>query len=601
MGRNRTRWAFMLALAIALGTQASLAAPEFAEGRILVQPRAGLSDAQFQKILRQNGASTRRRVTQIDLHVVNVPPRAEDKVVAALSRNPHVVFAEKDVLLELSAVTPDDPYYSNAWHLPKMGLPSAWERTRGNGVIAVLDTGVDSAHPDLSGQLVSGVNAVDAFGDTSDIHGHGTKVAGVIAALSNNASGVASIAWDSKVMPVRVTNSSDGWAHFSDIANGLVWAADHGARVANISYDVTGSASVNSAAQYMRNKGGLVVVAAGNSGTDPGHADSPYIISVSATGSSDSKTSWSSYGRYVDVAAPGAGIWTTTRGGGYGSVSGTSFASPATAAVVALIRATNSTLAVVDVEEVLKASAVDLGSAGRDSYYGYGRVDAAAAVQLADQSTSVDTQPPAVQIASPGNGATVDGLVPVDVRASDVSGVSTVELYAGDSLVGRDIDAPYAFTWDSSRHADGDVRLIAYAVDTKGNRGEAEPVTVQVANGSASDTSPPEVTIVAPGSGSTVDGNVTVSARAADDSPVSQLVLYAGGKMLCAVDGASASCNWNTRKLSGSQTVSATATDAAGNQGSASIQVTVAASSGGGKGGGKGGGSNNGKGGGKNK
>jgi len=601
MGRNRTRWAFMLALAIALGTQASLAAPEFAEGRILVQPRAGLSDAQFQKILRQNGASTRRRVTQIDLHVVNVPPRAEDKVVAALSRNPHVVFAEKDVLLELSAVTPDDPYYSNAWHLPKMGLPSAWERTRGNGVIAVLDTGVDSAHPDLSGQLVSGVNAVDAFGDTSDIHGHGTKVAGVIAALSNNASGVASIAWDSKVMPVRVTNSSDGWAHFSDIANGLVWAADHGARVANISYDVTGSASVNSAAQYMRNKGGLVVVAAGNSGTDPGHADSPYIISVSATGSSDSKTSWSSYGRYVDVAAPGAGIWTTTRGGGYGSVSGTSFASPATAAVVALIRATNSTLAVVDVEEVLKASAVDLGSAGRDSYYGYGRVDAAAAVQLADQSTSVDTQPPAVQIASPGNGATVDGLVPVDVRASDVSGVSTVELYAGDSLVGRDIDAPYAFTWDSSRHADGDVRLIAYAVDTKGNRGEAEPVTVQVANGSASDTSPPEVTIVAPGSGSTVDGNVTVSARAADDSPVSQLVLYAGGKMLCAVDGATASCNWNTRKLSGSQTVSATATDAAGNQGSASIQVTVAASSGGGKGGGKGGGSNNGKGGGKNK
>jgi len=165
MGRNRTRWAFMLALAIALGTQASLAAPEFAEGRILVQPRAGLSDAQFQKILRQNGASTRRRVTQIDLHVVNVPPRAEDKVVAALSRNPHVVFAEKDVLLELSAVTPDDPYYSNAWHLPKMGLPSAWERTRGNGVIAVLDTGVDSAHPDLSGQLVSGVNAVDAFGE----------------------------------------------------------------------------------------------------------------------------------------------------------------------------------------------------------------------------------------------------------------------------------------------------------------------------------------------------------------------------------------------------------------------------------------------------
>ena len=128
---------------------------------------------------------------------------------------------------------------------------------------------------------------------------------------------------------------------------------------------MTGSSSVASAAQYLRGKGGLTVVAAGNSSTNPGYADSPYIISVSATDSSDNKASWSNYGAYVDVAAPGVGIWTTTNGGGYGAVSGTSFSSPMTAGVVALMMAANPGLSPADLESALKSSADDLGAAGR--------------------------------------------------------------------------------------------------------------------------------------------------------------------------------------------------------------------------------------------
>lgn len=574
------------------------APPQYAEGRLLVQPRAGLSNDEFRKILRKSGASPRREIKPINLHVVNVPPQAEDAVAQALSRSPHVVFAEKDRAVELTAITPDDPRYPDAWHLPMMELPSAWETSTGNGtVVAVLDTGVDSSHPDLFANLITGTNAVDGYSDTSDIHGHGTRVSGVVAATSNNATGVASIAWDSVVMPIRVTNSSDGVAYFSDIANGLVWAADHGADVANISYDVTASSSVNSAAQYMMGKGGVVVVAAGNSGSNPGYSDSPYMISVSATDSSDTKTSWSSYGDYVDVAAPGAGIITTSKGGGYASVSGTSFASPATAAVAALIRSANPGLAPADIEAVLEQSAVDLGLEGRDTFYGYGRVDAAAALQLASDSTATDTQAPFVQINSPGEGATVEGIVPVDVGASDDTGVVQVDLYANGVLVGSDVDAPYAFSWDSTPYAGSEIQLTAYAFDAENNRGESVAITVYVPSAEAGDVTPPELTITNPADGSTVEGRVTVSATAADESPISQLVIYAGGKMLCAVDTNSASCTWNTRKYSGSQTVSASAVDAAGNQASVSIQVTVGSDGGGGtdeK-------TNNGKGNGKNK
>ncbi len=317
---NSIRTLFLLtAGALTSATGVAIAAPPaWAPGRVLVQPSSGLSESDLQKILRKAGANgVARRIDHINVHVVNVPPQAEAAVARALSHNPQIKFAEVDRALQLQQ-TANDPYYANAWHLPKINAPTAWDQVSGSGVtVAVLDTGVDSTHPDLLGRVVSGWNAVDRGFDSSDINGHGTHVAGVVAASTNNGVGVASIAWNAHVMPVRVTNSTDGYAYFSDIATGLTWAADHGARVANISYDATSSSSISSAAQYMNSKGGVVAVAAGNSGTNPGYSNNPYMISVSATNNSDQKTSWSSYGSYVDVSAPGAGIWTTSRGGGY--------------------------------------------------------------------------------------------------------------------------------------------------------------------------------------------------------------------------------------------------------------------------------------------
>ncbi len=247
------------------------------------------------------------------------------------------------------------------------------------------------------------------------------------------------------------------------------------------------------------------------------------------------------------------------------------------------------------IEEVLKSSAVDLGSAGYDTYYGSGRIDAAAAVQAALATGSVDTESPSVNITSPGSGANVSGLVPVDVSAQDNVGVVKVELYAAGRLVGSDGTAPYKFSWDSSTTNNGEVALVAYAYDAAGNQSQNQ-VAVTVGN-TNSDTTGPTVTITSPGSGSTVSGTVSISATAADAGGVSQMQVLVDGALRCAAGGASISCSWNTRKSSaGSHTISVRATDNAGNSGSASESVTVASGGSKGNGGGKTNGGGNGKG-----
>jgi thermitase len=563
------------------------------EGRILVQPRAGLEEAEIDKILAQHGGKAIGRLRNLGIHVVQVAPQAEDAVARALSRNPHVKFAEKDMLVEGSEFIPNDPQYAQAWHLPKVQAPFAWEMATAAGVtIAILDSGVDSAHPDLSDQIVAGWNSVSGNADTADINGHGTKVAGAAAATTDNAIGVAGIGLDANIMPIRITNRSDGYAYWSDIASGLTWAADHGADVANISFNASNSSSISSAAQYMRNKNGVVVVAAGNDGADPGWGDNPAIISVSATTSGDGKASWSNYGSYIDVAAPGAGIMTTTNGGGYGSVSGTSFASPVTAGLIALIMGANPDLSPDEIESILETSADDLVS-GSDwhAYYGHGRINAAAAVEMARNTgvTPVDYEAPQVTIFSPSSGSTVNGLITVDVNAVDNVGVTEVTLYAGGDFVGSDTVAPYEFSWDSTGSADGDVTFTAFASDAAGNQGAFNGVSAVVDNvpdvTDVADTTAPTVEINNPEDGSTVSRTVAISVAGWDNVNVATVKLYIDGSLKSSSSSALLDYSWNTRKVaSGAHTIVAEAVDTSGNLTSKSIQVNIGSGSGGGKG-----------------
>lgn len=572
---NRLLFTLLAGAGLSLAANSAFAiepGADWVKGRILVQPRAGLDAAEFEKVLKPHGGHALKKIKGVNVQIVELPGNASEKAVLnSLRKHKDIKFAELDYILHADK-TSNDYYAPNEWHLSKMQVSSAWDISLGNGItVAILDTGVDATHPDLAGQLVPGWNMFDNNADTTDVYGHGTMVAGVVGAASDNTIGVSSLAWQAKIMPVRISGT-DGMASISTIADGLVWAADHGARVANISYAVSGYATVQNAAQYMKNKGGVTVVSAGNSGAlDSSPADDT-MISVSATDSNDVKTSWSTYGPFVDVSAPGAGIWTTTRGGGYSAVSGTSFSSPATAGTVTLMLAANPKLNPVDVENLLKTTVVDLGTAGWDQNYGFGRVNTFAAVQAAAQSVSRDLSAPVVSIGSPGNNSTVSGWVSVDASASDNVGVTHVDLLVNGVLVATDNASPYAFSWDSTKVADGAAQLVAYAYDAAGNYSASPVVMLNVKN--AVDTTPPTVTITSPINGSKVSTKVLIIAEAKDNIAVANTSLYIDGMLATTVTGGSLSYNWNMRRVSaGTHTISVKAVDTSGNAATSSIQV----------------------------
>lgn len=568
-------WIAAVLLAAGLSAPAWAQTPDWAPGRLLLMPRAGLASAELAKVLQPHGG-TARRLGASNLHVLQLPAGvSETAVLAQLKRHPHLKFVELDRRVP-STFTPNDPYLGSEWHLGRIRTTGAWDTAQGQGVtIAILDSGVLPTHPDLL--QLPGWNFVDNNANTADVTGHGTAVAGAAAAIGNNATGVAGVAGGARILPVRVADST-GYAYYSTIASGVTWAADQGARVANASFSgVYASASVQSAAQYLRSKGGLLVVSAGNSGSNDGSPATTAMIPVSATDSNDALASWSSYGSYVAVAAPGVGIWTTGSDGSYRAASGTSFSAPITAGVIALMMSARPALSAAQVEGLLYSTATDLGAAGRDIYYGYGRVDAAAAVSAALASTAADTVPPTVAIAAPTASATLSGLATIDVNASDNLGVVRVDLQVNGRLVASDSVAPYQFSWDSTSVANGSATLTAVAYDAAGNAATASAVTVNIANAVLADTTPPTVSITKPTGGAKVTGTVTVSVVGSDDRGTAALKqwLYLDGGLVASGTGGSLSYNWNTRKAAaGSHTLKAVAQDASGNTSTQTVTVS---------------------------
>ena len=485
---------------------------DWAKGRLLVVARAGLSAESLGKILKPHGGAA-SRVGQSNLHIVQLSANAsETAVLARLAHNPHLKSAELDRRVRVALVS-NDPYLGSAWHLAKINAPQAWDTSQGSGLmIAILDTGVLPTHPDLN--LVPGWNFVENNSNTADVHGHGTLVAGAAAAMANNAIGVAGVAGSARIMPIRVADAT-GFAYYSTIASGVTYAADRGVRVVNVSIaGAYNSSAVQSAGQYLKGKGGLLVVGAGNSNANDGAAAMGSMIPVSATDANDAKASFSSFGSYVALAAPGVGIWTTNKSGSYGSASGTSMAAPVVAGTAALVMAAKPTLSSSQVESLLYSTALDLGSAGRDIYFGHGRVNAAAAVAAAANTAAADTQAPAVLISAPLGNSSVSGLVAVDVQASDNTGVVRVDLRVNGTTVASDTGTPFQFSWDASGTANGMATVTAVAYDAAGNSATSAPVLVNVANAVAADTTPPVLVITNPLGGSPVSGTVEVAVRA---------------------------------------------------------------------------------------
>ncbi len=294
-----------------------------------------------------------------------------------------------------TAATPNDPRYGDMWHAQTMRYGACWTKSQGAGVtVAVIDTGIDANHPDLAGQIApGGYDFVGKDTDPRDGNGHGTHVAGIIAAAANNGEGVTGIAPKAKIMPLRVLDDSGRGSTFG-ILKAMSHAAKNGAKIINLSLGSPPGGILSRT--YMKffgdslvKKGVLLIAAAGNNGGAVGMpAQVSSFMAVGATNATDKLASFSNFGKTISVTAPGVDIVSTmptypctlvtshpeTVTATYGKLSGTSMATPVVAGAAALIWSQNPSWKPAQVREALEKSALDLGTAGRDNSFGFGRI-----------------------------------------------------------------------------------------------------------------------------------------------------------------------------------------------------------------------------------
>ena len=392
--------AALLLVALPIRAAVSPPAADYVPGRILVRPKASLAEPDFQALVRSLDATEQLVVTALNIRALELPEEKAASVLETLRGNPNIEFAERDCFFAY-ALSVNDPYVTSGseWHIAKVQAPQAWDITVGNTnvIIAIVDSGVNAAHPDLAGRVTTGFNFVDNDTITTDDERHGTPVAGAAAASANNGIGVAGLAPGCLILPLKVSNPSHG-PTAARIAQAVNYATDHGARVINISLSSPAvSSTVQSAIHYAWSNNVVIVASAGNTANNvPQYpAAASNVVAVSATDSADALASFSSYGGFVTLSAPGVAVWTTAANLAFGYLpeDGTSFSSPIVAGIAALVASANPSLSNTQIVSILRQSADDLGPAGYDNQFGYGRVNAYRALALATAAAPVLQEP----------------------------------------------------------------------------------------------------------------------------------------------------------------------------------------------------------------
>ena len=471
-------------------------------------------------------------------------PKAKDlqKVIDTFKEDPNVEAVEPNFVVKILA-TPNDPYFptSGAWgqsYLDLYGMHNidvdlAWDQTTGSNTIIVadIDTGVDRNHPDIAANMWvnSGEtpnNGVDDDGngyiddyngwdwynndnDPMDDHGHGTHTVGTIAAVGNNSTGVVGVNWTSRIMALKFLGAG-GSGYLSDGIAALQYAADNGAHVSSNSWGCScNSFAMDDAIKYEHDRGMVVAVAAGNSNGDTlnhSPASSDHAIAVAATDNHDNKASFSNYGQKIDVAAPGVNILSLkastspmctasrTVGTQYCRVSGTSMATPHVAGLAALLLANNPTLSNEEVRQIIRHGADDIGTTGKDIFYGYGRINAKGSMDLSLGSYLAPI------ISSPRTRGSISGS-----SVNIVGGVSGPDFtsYKVEAGKGRNpsswttlinsttqVNSGTLVTFNSTTLTDGDYifRVTATASDSKKYQFQVHDIEV---DNNQSDTTPP--------------------------------------------------------------------------------------------------------------
>lgn len=474
LDRTRTapqRWLLALVLSIGLigagfpvaPTVHAAVASNARPSELVVLPRStAQATSVAQELSVRHGGDVRTQEIGLSGRVllVHVPPGREDEYKAKFSADPSIAAVARnyEVQAEADPLTPNDPGFTQQWGLTAIRASEAWgDGARATGVtVAVIDSGADYGHPDLAGSLLAGCSFVVTpmvCGPTAatDDNGHGTHVAGTIAALTNNGVGVAGLAWGASILPLKALDSGGTGSWFS-IADAIGYATNQpGVRVINMSLgsdpnfppDASDRALLQSMIDGARAKGIIVVVASGNSGanldlTPVYPASLSGVVAVTAVAQDGSKPAWANYGSAVSIAAPGVGIYSTlcsynfttqSCNHTYGMKSGTSMASPHVAALAALLIARTPTLTPDGITATMRATADDLGAPGPDTTFGAGRIDVASA--LVGRSLILISSGPGSARANPATSAVEPGSIVTLTATTNANAVFTGWLVDG--------------------------------------------------------------------------------------------------------------------------------------------------------------------------
>ncbi len=462
---------------------------KFVPDEIVVKYEAGVPSGRKAAIRNAYGLTKKRDSNKHGAFVV-YKHKNPNAVMNMLKHEPGVISVEQNAYA-YAYMVPNDTYYSYQWHMQRIGMENAWNESTGTGaVVAVIDTGVKQSLQDLAGtNFTAGYDFVNRDNDPTDDEGHGSHVAGTIAQTTNNNMGVAGVAYNATIMPVKVLDSR-GSGGFDDIADGIYYAVDNGADVINMSLGGGSSLSIlEDAVNYAWNNGVVVVCAAGNEDTSAPSYPAAYVnsISVSATTSIDTLASYSNYGSTIDIAAPGGDsgdnngdgyddmILQNTFSGsdeGYYFFAGTSMACPHVAGVAALVKSANPALTNAEIRTILETTAQDLGANGWDQYFGNGLVDAYAAVMAAGGGGGGDVTPPVLSNFSETDITTTSAVInwttnePADSYVDygvDTAYNSALVTSHSMELTGLTANTTYTYTVEST--------------DGSGNTGTAGPFT----------------------------------------------------------------------------------------------------------------------------
>lgn len=363
----------------------------YVAGELLVTYKEDTSEKEEESVEQASEREVVEEIPEIDTEVFEFPQIKNERAEEARERDLEQAKEELEKVPAVESVeynylrkgfyTPNDPKFGQQWGLRKTGFETAWNKTRGGGVrVAVVDSGVAMEHVDLKYKTVAKWDFVNNNSTVEDLNGHGTHISGIVAARTGNGKGVAGGCPGCRIIMAKGLDRNL-FGYDSNLSKAIIWSANKGARVINLSWGSTArSGVITDAIDYAKSKGAVVVAAGGNYGTNEWVYPAAYgpVMAVAWTDRYDRRAGGSSYGAYVDVAAPGVDILSTVPGG-YSVRGGSSMSAPHVSALAGLLASQG--LSAKAIRGRIQNTAKDLGPTGRDPYYGYGRISASRAVR----------------------------------------------------------------------------------------------------------------------------------------------------------------------------------------------------------------------------